>query len=298
MHLKQGLVRQFAIAVLATVGATALRYLFNPILGLRSPFLFHVLAVAVVAQVSGSISGFIATGVSVVLIDYFFIPPLHTIGPPPDFADNMALVLFVVVGVVLSVFGGRRKRAEDDLRRIRYNLETAQHIANIGSWESDLMTEKLWWSPETYNIFGISLGEPIRREEFYQRVHPDDRATVREAVAQAIETKTDYNIQHRIVRKSDGTVRQVHQQAKVIQPDRTSGCLLGSIRDVTEEKRGDMAARILSGLVKVCSGCRRIQDTGNSEWYSMEAYLRIHSTAQFSHGICPDCGRQWYEKET
>jgi hypothetical protein len=29
----------------------------------------------------------------------------------------------------------------------------------------------------------------------------------------------------------------------------------------------------------------------------MEAYLRLHSEARFSHGMCPDCGKQWFTEK-
>ncbi len=281
--------------LLLTAGATALRYLFNPMLGYRSPLLFHILAVAVAAQVAGTASGLITTGLSVVLIGYFFIPPPR-LPLPPDPGDALALLLFVSVGASLSFFGGRRKRIADELQRIRYNLETAQHIASIGSWESDLVG-KLWWSPETYAILGVEPqpGRPLNINDFYDRVSPEDRSRVEQAVRQAVSTRTDYEVEHRIVRKNDGQVRFIHQQAKVVVNDGTTH-LIGSIKDITDKKRGEMAEQILGGLLQVCSACRRIRDASTQQWYSMEGYLRLHSAAKFSHGMCEDCGKQWYSE--
>ena len=45
------------------------------------------------------------------------------------------------------------------------------------------------------------------------------------------------------------------------------------------------------GLLPICSYCKKIRDDRNS-WHQVEAYIRQHSEAEFSHGICPDC----YEK--
>jgi PAS domain S-box-containing protein len=282
---------RYSIAVLAVAGATLLRYLFNPLLGYRSPLLFHVFAIAVAAQYRGTAEGLIATALSVFAIDLLFIQPVGSL-ILANSADLMPLLLFTLVGVALSLFAGRHKRAEDEVARIRYNLETAQHIANIGSWESDLVG-RIWWSPETYNIFGVPPGSINDTEDFYNLVHSDDRQRVREAVARAVEAKSDYDVEHRIVRRSDGEVRQVHQRAKVI--FNGSGVhMIGSIQDITGQKRGEMAERILGGLLQVCSACRRIQNRENGEWYSMEGYLRLHGSAEFSHGMCPDCGRQWY----
>jgi PAS domain S-box-containing protein len=292
MRRKRAHFPRYSIAVLAVAGATLLRYLSNPLLGFRSPFLFHVLAIAVAAQFRGIAEGLIATALSVGAIDLLFMEPVGSL-ILANSADLMPLLLFTLVGVALSLFAGRRKRAEDEVARIRYNLETAQHLASIGSWESDLVG-KLWWSPETYNIFGVPPGSINNTEDFYNLVHPEDRQRVREAVTRAVEAKSDYDVEHCIVRRSDGEVRQVHQRAKLIFGRGSGVHMIGSIKDITGLKRGEMAEKILGGLFQVCSACRRIQNRENGEWYSMEGYLRLHGSAEFSHGMCPDCGRQWY----
>lgn len=49
----------------------------------------------------------------------------------------------------------------------------------------------------------------------------------------------------------------------------------------------------LKGIIPICSGCKKIrQDTGF--WQHVEEYVRDHSDAEFSHGICPDCMKQLY----
>ncbi len=70
--------------------------------------------------------------------------------------------------------------------------------------------------------------------------------------------------------------------------------VLGIIMDVTDVKQGEMAQQILGGLLQVCSACRRIRDDKTDDWYSMEGYLRQRIPAKFSHGMCPDCSRQWF----
>lgn len=49
----------------------------------------------------------------------------------------------------------------------------------------------------------------------------------------------------------------------------------------------------LSGLLPICMHCKRIRnDTGY--WQEVELYIREHSDAEFSHGLCPDCMEQFY----
>jgi ligand-binding sensor domain-containing protein len=51
--------------------------------------------------------------------------------------------------------------------------------------------------------------------------------------------------------------------------------------------------KILSGLLPICASCKRIRDDSES-WRPLESYIRDHSQARFSHGICPECMKKLY----
>ena len=65
---------------------------------------------------------------------------------------------------------------------------------------------------------------------------------------------------------------------------------------LSEKERLERAlkdVKTLSGLIPICSNCKKIRnDTGY--WEQVETYIRAHSDADFSHGICPDCIRKLY----
>jgi K+-sensing histidine kinase KdpD len=46
--------------------------------------------------------------------------------------------------------------------------------------------------------------------------------------------------------------------------------------------------KTLTGLLPICSWCKKVRDD-KGYWQAVEAYVQIHSDAEFSHGICPDC---------
>jgi two-component system, response regulator PdtaR len=50
---------------------------------------------------------------------------------------------------------------------------------------------------------------------------------------------------------------------------------------------------MLSGLLPICSHCKKIRDDAGY-WQQVEVYIRDHSEAEFSHGICPECMRNFY----
>lgn len=57
-----------------------------------------------------------------------------------------------------------------------------------------------------------------------------------------------------------------------------------------------LEVRQLSGLLPICSGCKKIRDD-KGKWIQLEKYIGMHSEAIFSHGICPDCGKKLYGLE-
>jgi len=73
-----------------------------------------------------------------------------------------------------------------------------------------------------------------------------------------------------------------------------------SLRYAIERKRSAidlqkalLQVKILSGLLPICSSCKKIRD-GQGRWSQIESYIKEHSEAEFSHGICPDCAKELY----
>jgi len=73
-------------------------------------------------------------------------------------------------------------------------------------------------------------------------------------------------------------------------------------RDTAEKKNLELIAELkealadikqLSGLLPICSHCKKIRDD-KGYWNHLESYIQKHSMAQFSHGICRDCAKEHY----
>lgn len=64
----------------------------------------------------------------------------------------------------------------------------------------------------------------------------------------------------------------------------------GLIHELQEALR---RVKSLSGLLPICASCRKIRDKAGA-WHNLEAYVRTHTEADFSHGICPDCRSRLY----
>jgi ligand-binding sensor domain-containing protein len=73
------------------------------------------------------------------------------------------------------------------------------------------------------------------------------------------------------------------------------------LRAHERELEGRVAAaladvKVLSGLLPVCASCKKIRDD-KGYWTQIESYIRDHSEADFSHGICPECLTRLYPQQ-
>ncbi len=135
-----------------------------------------------------------------------------------------------------------RKATELALARERQRLAEAQAVAQMGSWEWNVVSGELWWSSETYRIFGLRQGElEPSYETFLGRIHPEDRERVQAALSSSLEQRTPYLVEHRVLRP-DGSERIV-QERGVLQWDEAGKpqSMLGTTQDITARKRGEEA---------------------------------------------------------
>jgi PAS domain S-box-containing protein len=137
-----------------------------------------------------------------------------------------------------------RKLTEDALRESEERLKRAQEIAHLGSWELDLIQNRLTWSDEVYRIFGLQPQEfGATYETFLERVHPDDCASVDNAYSGSLrDNRNTYEIEHRVVRKDTGEIRIAHERCEHIR-DATGKIIrsVGMVHDITERVRAEKA---------------------------------------------------------
>ena len=109
-----------------------------------------------------------------------------------------------------------------------------------------------------------------------------------------------------IHRRKDGSLFPVDISSTFIEFDERE-YLCGFARDIAERKQLEAArenlilelqealakVKTLSGLLPICAKCKKIRDD-KGYWNQIEVYVREHSQAEFSHGICPECARILY----
>jgi len=135
-----------------------------------------------------------------------------------------------------NVFGRNvTERAEYHKRLVRSEkyLKEAQGIANLGNWNWDMASNRIYWSDQLYKVFGQDP-ETFRPDygSLLEIVHPDDREAFTEDVDNCIENGTPHDIVHRIV-MGDGSVRYVHERGRAHYHNDRPVRMAGTAQDVT-----------------------------------------------------------------
>jgi PAS domain S-box-containing protein len=130
---------------------------------------------------------------------------------------------------------------EKELRRSQQYLAEGQRLSHTGSWAWNPTTNEVpYWSQESYRIYGFDPAQGIPPfETTWERVHPEDRDALREAIERGLREKAGFQVEHRLV-LPDATVRYHRVLAHpVLDASGELGEYLGTVVDITEQKRAE-----------------------------------------------------------
>ena len=134
-----------------------------------------------------------------------------------------------------------RMRSQEALRRSESYLAEAQTLTHTGSGAWRVPEEDaVYLSEEWYRIYGFDPKEGLSAwKDRMQRMHPEDQAKVQEAKDRAINEKSDYEVDHRIL-LPDGTVKYTHTVGHpVLNASGDVEQFVCTMMDVTDRKRGE-----------------------------------------------------------
>jgi len=136
-----------------------------------------------------------------------------------------------------------RTAVQRELERSTAQLQEAQRLAHIGSWEWDVSTNRTTWSDELYRVYGVDRAtfDPSK-DDVYRLIRPDDAGAIREAVDRALETHEPFVTEHRLADPDSDVVIQ-GRGAVVLNDEGNVARIVGTAQDITEQKRAESSLR-------------------------------------------------------
>lgn len=139
---------------------------------------------------------------------------------------------------------GTRPLGPDAAALSEEHLRLACEAGRLGTWEWDIATNRVMWSPSLEAIHGLPPGAFEGTFDAFQKdMHPDDRGRILRAISRTLEHGEDHHVEYRIV-GADGGIRWVEGRGKLFRdaagaPSR----MIGVCMDVTARKRAEEALR-------------------------------------------------------
>ena len=200
---------------------------------------------------------------------------------------------------------GKRKEAEDAYRKVEARLLRVLDGSSDGFGDFDASTGSVSITPRYAEIYGLSPGtQEISVEALLAFVEPADRPAILADLDAIRAGEKDEHVWEFRIRRKDGTTRWLRSRGRVMRRDAGGNPVhvSGATTDITDRKQVEAErerlvqelrvaleqVKTLSGIVPICSGCKKIRDD-KGYWEAVEAYVSRYTDARFSHSICPDC---------
>ncbi|MEG3879730.1 PAS domain S-box protein [Microcoleus sp. herbarium7] len=196
----------YSVAISTTAIALLLSLRLEALLSQTIGSFFYI-AVIVSAWYGGFRAGIVTVVLSSLALNYYFFPPLNQfrIDRPEDvFRLGFFLMVALIINLLTSNFRDSKKKIERLSQQIiqenAAQLQMALSAARMGMWDWNLVTSDIKWSPEHALLFGLSPDAfDGKYETFDACVHPDDRLSLNQAIKQALNAKTIYQHEFRVI---------------------------------------------------------------------------------------------------
>jgi PAS domain S-box-containing protein len=134
------------------------------------------------------------------------------------------------------------RRAEIALRRSEAYLAEAQRLSHTGSFGWDVLSGDIYWSRETFRIFGYDESARITIASVVERTHPQDRGMVEQVIDRVVRDREEFDFEHRLL-MPDGTLKHIRVVAHASTNESGRFEFAGAVTDVTERKRAEADLR-------------------------------------------------------
>lgn len=162
---------------------------------------------------------------------------------PPYIVSLTFLAIVVVMSYELGSDVLRAAQLSGQLRQSEQRMDMAADAANLGLWEWNIPRDEIWATDRACALFALTPREDLDLKGFLDRVHPEEREAVGQAVSEAINGSGSYEKEYRIV-LPDGGVRWMQAWGRVdTDADGKPVLMRGVVVDVTRRKEGEERAR-------------------------------------------------------
>ncbi|WP_153638153.1 PAS domain S-box protein [Prolixibacter sp. NT017] len=143
-----------------------------------------------------------------------------------------------------------RLKVQEALVNSELSLNESQEIAQMGSWEFDLVNHKSYWSENCFRLFGLEPNETEPTYEYFRsRIHPDDLHLVDDYYQLILEKKAPQEMELRIV-FPDGQFKWIHNKIIPVFSDNKLMILKGINVDISEKKETESRLAVLNQAVE------------------------------------------------
>jgi formate hydrogenlyase transcriptional activator len=134
------------------------------------------------------------------------------------------------------------RHTEYELRRTQSYLTEAERLSHTGTFAWDVSNGEVYWSKETFRIFECDPAIKPALELVFQRVHPEDREMVQQAVDRALHEREPFDFEHRLL-MPDGSVKYLYVVGHPSANESGNVEFVGAVTDITERKRAEERIR-------------------------------------------------------
>jgi signal transduction histidine kinase len=133
----------------------------------------------------------------------------------------------------------------------RARLDYATRLSGVGFWYCDLPFDHLEWDARVKEHFFFAPTDQISIDDFYARMHEEDRAATREAIDQSIRNRTPYDIVYRTVHPTTGEIKWIRALGDADYAlDGTPTHFDGVTVDVSEQKLDQQRLALLNNQLR------------------------------------------------
>lgn len=168
------------------------------------------------------------------------------------------------------------RRNEARLRESERQLQEAQRIARVGSWQLDLVTNRLTWTAEVYRMFGFDPESPVPDFEYLaKRFTTESWAALNAAMDKTRRTGRPYELELEMVRP-DGSPGWMHARGEAVFDDNGNVRMLqGVASDITERKQAQARIQLAASVFNHAREGIMVTDANGTILDVNDAFVRI-----------------------